>query len=62
MRFPVAREWVRVKDREGVFLVAGVDRERGVAGVIATEGEGGVVQVELESILRLDVTPGKYSL
>ena len=60
MRFPVIREWVRIEGREGSFLVVGVDRARGVAGVIAADGDGGVIVVQLDQVQRIGKGAGWY--
>jgi hypothetical protein len=60
MRFPVIREWVRVEGQEGRFLVVGIDRARGVAGVIAADGKGGVLVVQLDQVQPLDRGKGRY--
>jgi hypothetical protein len=60
MRFPIIREWVRIEGQEGNFLVVAVDRARGVAGVIAADGQGGVVVVQLDQVQPLGRGKGSY--
>lgn len=54
MRFPVAREHVRLKGRNGTFRVLSIDRAKGVAALVSTT-KGGTVEedVPLASILPL---------
>jgi len=60
VRFPALNEWVRVKERKGVFLVVNIDRGGGVAGIIANNELGRVVLVPLAEILPLDVRKDNY--
>ncbi|UWZ83854.1 hypothetical protein [Occallatibacter riparius] len=61
MRFPVVRERVRVKGKEGTFLVLSVDRVRGFADLMPTnKGQQIEKGVPLSLVLPLmDEGPGK---
>lgn len=61
MRFPVVRERVRVKGKDGTFLVLAVDRVRGLADLMpANKGQQIEKGVPLSSILPLvDKGPAK---
>jgi len=55
MKIPAVRERVRIKDRKGVFLVVGVDRERQVVDLISTSTGGHVEEdVPFASLEPLD--------
>jgi hypothetical protein len=58
MKIPAVRERVRVKDRKGVFLVVGVDREREVVDLISTSTGSHVEEdVPFASLERTDAAP-----
>lgn len=47
---PVARQWVRIDGRAETYFVLAVDRERDVAFVVESRGNGYVEQVRFEAL------------